>query len=228
MPTVLISGANRGLGLEFARQYAADGWSVIAGARDPGRATELNALAAGGRVRVLPLDVADDASVAAFARAVGDAPLDVVIANAGVFGGDAQHRLGEIDSAAFMATLNTNTAGPLRLANALLPNLKAARGKLVAITSQMGSIADAGTGYLGYRASKAALNMVWHVLAGQLKAEGVIAVPVHPGWVQTDMGGASAPLTPEVAVKGMRDQIAAYADAHAGRFLTWEGKELPW
>lgn len=228
--TVVISGANRGLGLEFAMQYAEEGARVFAGARAPAKAHALNAAAkaSDGGLTVHPLDVADAASVKAFADAVGDAPVDILIANAGVFGGDRQHRLGAIDYDAFEETLAVNTLGPLRLADALAGNLKAAKGKFVAITSGMGSIADGGEGYLAYRASKAALNMICRVVASELGESGVVALPLSPGWAKTDMGGPGAPQEVAPTVAAMRALIAGLTLADTGRFLDWDGAQISW
>jgi NAD(P)-dependent dehydrogenase (short-subunit alcohol dehydrogenase family) len=224
MPVVLISGANRGLGLEFVRQYRAEGWEVIAGCRDPGAAAELNAV---GGVSVHALDVADGASVASFAQAVGGRPLDLVIANAGVYGGQAQG-FGEVDFDAWLQTLAVNTLAPVRLAQAFAPNLRAAKGKLIAISSLMGSIADSSGGFIIYRSSKAALNMAFKSVALALKGDGVTAAVLHPGWVQTDMGGKNAPVTPEQSIAGMRQVIAGLTVADAGSFHDYSGKALPW
>lgn len=231
MPTVVLSGANRGLGLEFARQYAAKGARVFAGARDLGSATALNKAAAGsdGRLTAHSLDVADDDSVRTFANEIGAAPVDILIANAGVIGGDRQHRLDAFDAEAFMETLSINTGGPLRLVAALHSNLKAASGKFIAITSDMGSIAEAGGGYLGYRASKAGLNMVMRALANDLKSDGVVSIPLSPGWAKTDMGGPGAPQPVDTTIAEMIRRIDSYTLKDSGRFLDWNGRrELPW
>jgi NAD(P)-dependent dehydrogenase (short-subunit alcohol dehydrogenase family) len=230
MHTVAISGANRGLGLEFARQYAASGARVFAGARDPENAKELNETvrASNGKLIVLPLDVAKDASVKAFAAKIGATPVDILIANAGVFGGERQHKLENIDYGEFIETLNINTAGVLRLGGALANNLKAAHGKFIAITSGMGSIAEASGGYLGYRASKAALNMVMRVLANDLKRDGVVCIPLSPGWAKTDMGGPNAPQSADETVREMRRLIERLTLGDSGKFLNWKGEGRPW
>ena len=230
MPTVIISGANRGLGLEFAKQYAEEGARVFAGARDPGAATALNEAAktSAGKLTVHALDVADGASVREFTRAVGTTPVDVLIANAGYFGGEKQHRLGQIDFDAFAETFAINATGALRLADAFITNLKAAKGKFIAITSGMGSIDDASGGFYGYRASKAALNMLCHAMANDLKAEGIVSVPLSPGWAKTDMGGKGAPQEVAPTVRDMRKRIAAYTLQDSGKFLSWDGRELKW
>lgn len=225
MPTVLITGANRGLGLEFARQYAADGWTVIAGCRRPDEASELRATGA----ELHGVDVADDAEVGSFKAAVGERPLDLVIANAGVYGGEHQSRLSDIDFDSWLEVLNVNTLGPVRVAAAFADNLKAAKGRIVAITSQMGSIADnTSGGFLAYRSSKSGLNGAWTSVALELKQSGVTAVMMHPGWVQTDMGGRNAPTTVEESISGMRRVIDGLSVADAGAFRTFNGKTLPW
>ncbi len=225
MTTVLISGANRGIGLEFARQYAAEGATVVAGARDPGAATELKAI---DGVAVHPLDVSDDGSVAAFRQAVGERPIDILIANAGVYGGRRQV-LGELDFDDWMHVFAVNSLGPVRLAQAFLPNLKAGRDrKLVAITSQLGSTAQHGGDMFVYRASKAALNNAWAGLAAALKADGVVCLPLHPGWVQTDMGGKNAAITSKQSVDGLRAVIARAGAEQSGHVFAYDGAPLPW
>ena len=217
MPTLLISGANRGLGLEFVRQYVADGWEVVAGCRRPDEADALQALARDGRVEVHALDVAEANAVDSFKGAVGARPLD------------AQGALAELDFDAWLRTLATNTLGPVRLAQAFAPNLAAGEGKrLVAITSQLGSIAESSGGLYAYRSSKAALNMAFRSVAMELKPQGIVAMVMHPGWVQTDMGGKAAPVTPEQSIAGMRRVIASLTPADAGTFRAFDGKVLPW
>ena len=228
MSTVLIAGANRGIGLEFARQYAADGWTVVAGCRRPDEATELQALTKEGKVEVHAVDTASDEEVGSFKGAVGERPLDLVIANAGVYGGDHQG-FGDVDFASMARVLEVNTLGPLRIAEAFAANLEAAKGKLVAITSQMGSIEDNGSGgFIAYRASKAGLNAAWKSVALALKPKGVTAVVMHPGWVATDMGGNQAPTSPQQSVEGMRGVIASLGPDAAGTFRAFDGRTLPW
>jgi NAD(P)-dependent dehydrogenase (short-subunit alcohol dehydrogenase family) len=231
MATVLVTGANRGIGLEFVRQYAEAGDQVIAVCRDPARAKDLAAIAgrADGRVSVLAADVADDAAVAALKAHVGGAAVDVVIANAGVMGPERQHRPDDLDVPGWLETLSVNTLGPVRTAAAFLPNLKAGQGKtLVAITSGMGSNAETGGGYLAYRASKAALNNAWRNLAIALKRDGIVCVAMSPGWVKTDMGGAGAELTPQQSVSAMRRQIADFTARDSGRFVNHKGVDVAW
>ncbi len=224
MTTVLISGANRGIGLELARQYAADGARVIAGVRDPQAASALNAVEG---VEVHALDVSRDAQVQAFRKQVGDRSVDILIANAGVFG--AHQASGAFDFDDWLQTYSVNSLGPVRLAQAFLPNLKAGRGrKLVAITSTLGSTSTHGGDMLAYRASKAALNNVWTGLAAALKGDSLTFLLLHPGWVKTDMGGAGAQITPKQSVDGLRARIAEAGPAQSGRLFAYDGKPLPW
>lgn len=227
MTTVLIAGANRGLGLEFVKQYAADGATVIAGCRDPEAATQLQALGNERGGRVLALDVSDDDSVRAFKADVGDMPIDIFVANAGVGGGQKQV-FGDLDFESWLSTMNVNTLGPMRLAQAFADNVAAAKGKLLAISSLMGSISDSSGGYFAYRASKAALNMAFKGVALKLRERGVITAVLHPGHVATDMGGKSAPVTPEQSVAGMRKVIDGLTEADVGSFQDYTGKSLSW
>ena len=231
MSTVLVTGANRGIGLEFVRQYAEAGDRVIAVCRNPAAAQDLAAIAAhaDGRVAIHAADVGDDAAIAALKREVGDQPIDLLVANAGVMGPDRQHRLDDLDVPGWLQTLSVNTLGPVRTAQAFLPNLKAGEGKtLIAITSGMGSTAESGGGYFAYRASKAALNNAWRNLAIALQREAIVCVAMSPGWVKTDMGGAGAELTPEQSVSAMRRLIAGFTPKDAGRFLGVRGADVAW
>ena len=224
MTTVLISGANRGIGLELARQYAADGATVIAGIRDPAAAEALKAVAG---VKVHALDVSSDDSVEAFRQAVGDLPVDILIANAGVFG--ASQVPGAFDLDDWLHTYSVNSLGPVRLAQAFLPNLKeGVDKKVVAITSTLGSTSTHGGDMLAYRASKAALNNSWAGLAAGQKGEKLTFLLLHPGWVKTDMGGPSAQITPKQSVDGLRARIAEAGPAQSGKLFAYDGKPLPW
>jgi len=227
--TVLITGANRGLGLEFARQYNAAGWQVIATARQPDAASDLKAL--GERVRIAPLDVTKPESVAALAASLGKQPIDLLINNAGQgVGLDRGRPLSDVDLKEFARILDVNTMGPVRVTQALMPNLRAGQGKMiVGISSGLGSISgnDEG-GFYGYRESKAALGMFLRSLAAELKKEGFICVAIIPGWVKTDMGGPDAPLTPEESVAGMRKVLDGLKPENTGQFWSYKGTQVPW
>ncbi|MBL8782682.1 MAG: SDR family oxidoreductase [Alphaproteobacteria bacterium] len=228
--TVLITGANRGLGLEFTHQYAAEGARVLACARHPGEAKALLDFAAAskGKVTVHPLDVASDASVAHLASDIGAEPIDILINNAGVYGGDHQ-RLGDIDYETWIRTMSVNALGPVRVIETLRGNLVKGRDKkVIAITSAMGSNTRHDGAALIYRSSKAALNNAMRGLSIALKADGIIVVPMHPGWVQTDMGGASAPLTPKQSIAEMRRVISGLSPSDSGRYLNYDGTEIDW
>ncbi len=229
MPTVLVAGASRGIGLEFVRQYASDGWRVVAGCRRPDEASELQALTSEGRIEVHALDVASDSSVATFKEAVGDELLDLLICSAGAPGGGRQ-ALGDIDFAEMARTLEVNMTGPLRVVQAFTPNLSKAPGaKLIAITSGMGSIQNTtSTEMMIYRISKAGLNEAWRCVAIELQPKGITATVIHPGWVATAMGGENAPVSPKQSVNGMRDVIAGLRPDDTGTFRTFDGGTLPW
>jgi NAD(P)-dependent dehydrogenase (short-subunit alcohol dehydrogenase family) len=222
MPTLLITGAGRGIGIEFARQYAEAGWDVIATVRDPAHAEALRALG----VHTETLDMRDLAAVEAFPDRLGGAPLDLFIANAGITAART------IDTAAQAQAWSevhaVNAVAPTLLATRLLPNVAAAGGKMIAISSRMGSIADSSGGYLGYRASKAALNAAWRTLALDWRSQPVALAMLHPGWVKTDMGGPNAPLAAQTSVAAMRRLIERLTPADSGAFLGHEGETIPW
>lgn len=217
MPTALITGAARGLGLEFVRQYRHDGWEVIATARDSGG--ELGGLGA----EILTLDMTDFDAVAAFKV---DRPLDLLIANAGVYGPDSVTSAG--DGAQWLDVLKVNSVAPALLFQAVRPRLVEAKGKAVAISSQMGSIDDSSTGSIPYRSSKAALNMAWHVLANENRGQGIAMATLHPGWVQTDMGGANAAIDAKTSVTGLRAVIDGLTIDGSGGFYNYDGRQLAW
>lgn len=231
MPTILVTGANRGLGLEFVRQYTAAGDRVIAACRTPVKADALLAIAAGsgGRVTVHPLDVTEDGSVSAFKSVLGDQPIDIAIANAGIYGGTRQSWQ-DIDYDAWMRTLAVNLIAPMRLAQIVHANLRAAQGKFIAITSSMGSNSggDGDGGMLAYRTSKAALNKLVSTLAQDWRADGIVAVPISPGWVKTDMGGPQAPLSPEASIAAMRAFFGHLGPSESGKLFDYDGTPMAW
>lgn len=229
MLTVLIAGASRGIGLALARQYAEAGHNVIAGCRRPEEAVALQKLTVLFKVTVYPLDTSSDDSVASFRAAVGDLPISILLVVAGTAGGFPQD-FGTIDFADMAVTLNVNTAGPLRLAQAFESNVSAAEdAKLVAITSDMGSIERTeATDMMVYRISKAALNEAWKCVSIDLRHKGVTAMVIHPGWVSTEMGGVQAPVTPDQSATGIRAVVADLTIADAGTFRTFDGETRPW
>ena len=220
--TVVITGANRGLGLEFARQLNEAGANVIGTARNPEAADELNALG----VRVERLDVTDPESVAALAAAIGDAPIDALLNNAGIF--PSRAGVEGADPKEYARVYDVNVIGPLRVTQALLPNLRAGDRKLIMnMSSGLGSIASNGRGSsAGYRESKSALNMMTKSMAAEF--EGFICIAMSPGWVRTDMGGPNANLSPEESVSGMLAVLAAATTEDSGRYLDYKGDELGW
>lgn len=216
MPTVLITGANRGIGLEFARQYSADGWDVIATARQS--SADLDALG----VTVKTLDLSDADTVAAFSV---DRPLDLFIANAGT--NHPMNTDGAENGRAWQAMMMINAIAPYQLGKALLPSM-ADGGKMLAISSGMGSIGDNGGGWVPYRTSKAALNMAWSCLALEARGRGIPCVLFSPGWVKTRMGGAGAEISSEESVSAMRALIEKLTIDDTGKFMRRNGSELPW
>jgi NAD(P)-dependent dehydrogenase (short-subunit alcohol dehydrogenase family) len=224
MPSVLISGASRGIGLEFARQYKAAGWHVIATCRAPKKAAALAALG----VEVHALDVADINAIGQLARGLKGVPLDVLINNAGLYG--EHDTLGRLDAEEWQRIMLVNAIAPLKVAEAFLPAIEAGGRKImVFLTSQMGSIASIQSGgAYSYRSSKAALNAGARTLAMDVKSRGIAVVVLHPGWVRTDMGGRGAPISPEASVTGLRRVIDSVTPARSGSFFDYTGQRLPW
>jgi len=227
--TVLITGASRGVGLEFARQYAADGWRVHACCRNPQGASALNEALAGHDGVVHALDVADRQSIDSLKGELGGESLDLLINNAGVGGGDHQ-TFGDMDYEAWAETMQVNAFGPYRVSEALVDNVAAIdAGTIANISRQMASLTecDEGDEFI-YRSSKTALNMVSVNLAHDLGPRGITVLAFHPGWVRTDMGGPEAPITAQESVTALRASIAATSHADNGRFLNYDGTPLPW
>lgn len=218
MPTVLITGANRGIGLEFARQYSSDGWDVVATVRES--SADLDSLG----VRIERLDMRDFEAVAAFGGKVDS--LELLIANAGTYGPRSVES--PDDAEGWAETLAVNTIAPFLLAQSVLPKVAASRGKLIGISTRMGSIEDNSSGgFIAYRSSKSALNSAWQSLAIDNRGK-VIAAVLHPGWVETRMGGPNAPLEPEQSVAGMRRVIEGLGPEQSGGFFSYDGSDIPW
>lgn len=221
MPTVLITGAGRGIGLELARQYRADGWQVIGTVRNPASGGDLKAAG----VEVEALEAADPASIVALGDRMKGRAIDVMIANAGMMGDPAT-----IEPAEWIETLKLNSIGPTLLALALKDAVLASdQKKMVAITSRLGSIAQNSAGsYVAYRSSKAALNAAWRSLSIDWRGSGLALAMLHPGWVRTAMGGSNAEVAPEDSAAGLRRVIAALTPDRSGTFIAFDGEELPW
>jgi NAD(P)-dependent dehydrogenase (short-subunit alcohol dehydrogenase family) len=230
MPTTLVTGANRGLGLELARQYAADGWRVHACCREPDRAEALASLArAEPAIAIHRLDVTNGGAIEHLADSLQDECLDLLINNAGIYGRKGV-TIGDIDPAEWMQVLVINTIAPAMVAQAFLPQLlRAEHPVLATISSKVGSLADNSSGRnYPYRSSKAAANQVIKSLSIDLRDRGVITVALHPGWVQTDMGGPSALISAKQSVEGMRRVLAGLGPESSGRFFAFDGQEIPW
>jgi NAD(P)-dependent dehydrogenase (short-subunit alcohol dehydrogenase family) len=226
----LITGANRGIGLELARRLVRRGEEVWAACREPSAAAALAALAGEypDRLNLLAMDVSSDASVREARASFGDRPLDVLINNAGVVGPDRQSST-DMDFDGFRRTLEVNTLGPLRVVQAFLDSLRLAKGaRIVTLTSRMGQMAGALSDHMAYRASKAAANKLMQGLATDLAAEGIAVAALHPGWVRTDMGGPEANLGVEEAVDGVLAVIDGLDLSQSGHFLDWRGKAVDW
>ena len=227
MPTVMITGANRGIGLELTRQYASEGWRVLACCRAPAGADALNDVA--GDITVQAVDVDDLASVQAARDALSGETIDVLINNAGVIG-QRDSRRGNMDYDSWAGCLNTNVLGPMRVADAFSDLVMGSTEKKIAtVSSRMGSIGvNVSPDSIVYRSSKAAVNMVMKCLANDLAGEGATVLCFHPGWVQTDMGGASADITAVDSAAGMRAVIAKATTADNGKFFNYDGDSIPW
>ena len=234
MSRVLITGANRGLGLEFVRQYAADGWDVIATSRSPEKSAELQQLERkNSKVSLKALDVTSTKSVEALAQAVSSQAIDLLVLNSAIYTRNG-NKLGEIDYDTWREANETNLIGAVRVAEALLENVAASKRKqIAAISTGMGSMqalnSTIGFGAVyQYRTSKAALNMAMSILAKELEPRGISVVIFDPGWVQTDMGGANAALTPQESIGGMRRVLAGDPMSLTGKFVGYDGGTRPW
>jgi len=230
MPTAMITGANRGIGLEMLRQYSEAGWRVVGTCRDVAGAEAARAIAdSNPAVTLYPLDVTDSAAVEALAEQLEGTAIDVLILNAGVMS-PASNTLGKLDAADFLRVLEVNVVAPAICAQAFRDHVAASNRKtLVGIGSFLGSIASNDDGGLySYRSSKAGIHAVMRSLGVDLREQGITAIAMHPGWVQTDMGGADATISAQASVAGMRRVIDGLTPGDSGRLLTYAGEELPW
>ena len=231
MPSVLVTGANRGLGLEFVRQYAAGGWRVFACCRKPAAAAALQEIAtdAPRNVTVHQLEVTDHPRIEALATEFRAETLDLLLNNAGVY--EPKHMvIGQIDYQSWANVFAVNTMAPLKMVECFVEQVAHSDKKLiVSISSQMGSIAEnTDGGHYLYRSTKAALNMVVKSVAIDLQPRGITAVVLHPGWVQTDMGGPTATLKIPDSVRGMVQVIDGLTMGDSGQFISYDGSRIPW
>ena len=225
MPTLLITGANRGIGLALLRSFAADGWRIHACCRQPDKAKTLKA--AEGDIHLHRVDVTDGLRVAGLARELADEAIDVLINNAGIFG--PRTGFAQTDYDDWLKVLAVNTLAPLRLVERFVEHVARSERKLVVnVSSRMGSISQNSGGAYIYRSSKAALNAVTKGLSADLTGRGITVVAVHPGWVQTDMGGTGADIPVETSATGLRQVIDGLTPKDSGRFLNYDGEEIPW
>jgi NAD(P)-dependent dehydrogenase (short-subunit alcohol dehydrogenase family) len=238
MPTTLITGANRGLGLGLAESYAADGWRVIACARDPQKAAALQKLekSSAGRVSLHALDVEDHGSIDRLAGELKKQPIDLLLNVAGWFGTriitepGGSGAFGESRFDEWERMFRINVIGVMKMSEAFADHVAgSAQKKIVALSSILASIANnTNGGVFGYRATKAALNAVMHGMAADLKPRGITVLALNPGWVRTDMGGPTAPLDTAQSVRGMRQVIDGLTPADSGTFKNHTGATLPW
>jgi len=239
MPTALITGANRGIGLEFVRRLFLMGWRVLATCRSPGQADALNRIAAESRqtVKVHLLDTADPQSIGALSAVLGDQAVDLLVCNAGVsrmkealITGVEGQRIQDADDALWFEAFRTNAIGPLRVAAAFADRVAASERRLMAFMSTRMSVAEQNNSgaYYMYRASKAALNVIVRNLAVELAPRGVTCIALHPGWVRTDMGGRSADVLPEESVSAMLKILLDEKLSKKAQFLDYRGETVPW
>lgn len=231
MQTVLITGANRGLGLEFCRQYAAADYQVIAACRNPSHSEQLAALAKQyPHIQIETLDVADFSQIDALSTKLADYKIDVLLNNAGVYGDQAGRGFGQLDYQTWAGVLAVNVLAPVKLAEAFLPQVQRSDKRLiVALSSLMGSMTDNSSGgSILYRSSKAGLNAALKSLSIDLRPTAVGVLILHPGWVRTDMGGPNGLIDAEESVSGMRKVIDNFSLADTGRFVKYDGSALPW
>ena len=232
MKTTLITGANRGIGLEFSRQLAEDDWCVLACSRDLEKSDALNKLAAEypEQITLYALDVTDHGQIEKLSQTLANKPIDLLINNAGVFPDINDRSFGQTDYDSWAHAFLVNTMAPLKMAEEFIAQItQSSRKTIVTITSKMGSVADNGRGgsYI-YRSSKSAVNMVIKSIAIDLESNDIISVLLHPGWVRTDMGGPSGLISVEQSVSGMLSVIREVTSADSGKFIAYDGQIIPW
>lgn len=235
MPRILVTGANRGLGLEFARQYAEDGWSVIAVCRTDKDNDELKSLADQHDIKVEICDLDDFEAINRLAARWVGKPIDVLINNAAVFGprakadGDLRQSFGTMDYSLWADLLRVNMMAPFKMIEAFIENIAASdQKKIIALSATPGSITETGPGLNAYRTTKAGLNMAMATLAHDLKPRGISVAPFCPGWVKTRMGTDAAPLSPATSIAGMRALISELTVETTGQFKRYNGEDIPW
>ncbi|MFT6558007.1 SDR family oxidoreductase [Sneathiella sp.] len=231
MQTALITGANRGIGLGLATKFLESGqWNILCCCRTPETADKLQSLksSAPDRIEIYQLDVSDPKSINALKQELHGRPINLLLNNAGIMGGRSSS-IHDVDFDAWEDALRINTIGPFRMVQAFVDNLKQSQNpRVVTISSQMGALNLHSTGAFAYRSSKAAVNKIMQTLSCEPELTGIIFTLFHPGWVQTDMGGASADITIEQSTSGLFDKIMSLAKDDNGKFFKWNGEEHPW
>ena len=229
-PTILITGANRGIGLELTEQFAEDGWQVLACCRNPADAEQLQALTKRDlAIELNALDVTNYEQMAALADQLGNRPIDILLSNAGIYGSKGVG-FGEVDAQEWRQVLEVNTIAPLMLVQTFVEQVAASQQKLVAvISSKVGSIADNSSGgsYI-YRSSKTAVNQVVKSLSIDLAGRDITVISLHPGWVKTDMGGRNAEISTDESVSGLKSILQSAGLAQSGQFIEFNGSSIPW
>ncbi|MCL4113066.1 UNVERIFIED_CONTAM: hypothetical protein GTU68_049988 [Idotea baltica] len=231
MPTLLITGANRGIGLELCKQYLNDGWTVHGACRDPDNATRLSVLADKYPVTltVHALDVGQSEQIESLKKELGDKPIDLLINNAGIYGDEA-NQLGSIDTEAWLETFKINAISPIKMIEAFTENVASSELKTIAnLSSKMGSIADNDSGgCYAYRSSKTALNSALVSTALDLKDKDITVLILHPGWVRTTMGGPNGELSTEESATNLRKIMSNSTIQDSGNFFDIDGSYIPW
>ena len=230
MNTILITGCNRGIGLEFVKQYAQDDWQVYATCRDPKSAQELQSLSKQyPSISIHALDVANKKEILALAQELTDVKIDVILNNAGIYASESS-QFGRIDKTVWLKSIAINTIAPLLMAQAFFDQLLSGSQKTIAtVSSKVGSIGENSSGgSYAYRSSKSAVNQVMKCLSIDLAPKGIKTVALHPGWVKTDMGGPNALIDTEESVAGMRIVIGQLTQERSGHFIHYDGKSISW